>query len=616
MTNLGNENLCADEESVKRRAYAIKERMKELGHKVPLTHAYEIVATTLGYRNWPTMKAALSSSTAAPPSADIPNPDRYLATVGQSEFRLADGTAISYHSLLSSRSGAVELVYAPPGKGKSFLLNAMNVATVNDSVGLDVWDELPEIGIVDIGRSSKALVDLVRARLPPRLAAKASYHRLRMKVSDAINPFDTPLGLRRPTQSHLGFLVNFVLTTLHSADSDSLNTSSLESYEPYRASVRSAIVDLYEKHGDDGSTPKLFAFGVVSEVDREINRLDLDIKLGETTWWSVVDRLFDARSYAHAKMAHRHAVPLLADLIPVLSSSHALLSSCIKRCLSELPILTVPTMIEKGESLITVVDIDEVSPKGGHHADTQTGLMYMLARHFLFSETLSARAEQVFGRYAALHAGRIARAGRRTKVVVFDELHRVTSMSPILDQVASDVVHAGDLGVRIRLASQLLSSFDQAVVKAATNIFVGGIYRRDTVGEHFGLSASAIEAITDMPSLSRNGMCFLAVNRENGTREQLVRHVQASDGIWAFATAWADVGLRERLQELVGLAPALRTLAKVYPSGSASWDIEDRERKFRAEMNPPPSNFAHFGDDVIEQLASELAALSASASGD
>jgi intracellular multiplication protein IcmB len=616
MTNLVNETPCADEESVKRRAYAIKERMNELGHKVPLTHAYEIVATTCGYRNWPTMKAALSSSTAASPSADMPRPDQYLATVGQSEFRLADGTPISYRSLLSSKPGAVELVYAPPGKGKSFLLNAMNIATVNDSVGSDVWDALPEIGIVDIGRSSKGLIELVRARLPASLENKASYHRLRMKVSDAINPFDTPLGLRRPSRDHIEFLVNFVLTMLHSTDSNPLNRYSAEFYESFRVSVRSAIVDLYEKHADDGESPKLFASGVMAEVDREIKRRGIGIKLGETTWWSVVDKLFDARSHSHAKMAQRHAVPLLADLLPVLSGRLALLATSIKRCLSELPILTVPTRIEKGDSLITVVDIDDVSPKGGGHADTQTGIMYMLARHFLCSEMFNRRADHELGKYASFHASRIAFAGRRTKVVTFDELHRVTSVAPILDQIRLDVLHAKDRGVRIRLASQLLSSFDRTTVKAATNIFVGGVQRRDTVGEHFDLSPAAVAAVTDMPGLSRNGMSFLAVIRENGVHEHLIRHMQASEGIWAFATTWADVALRDRLQELVGLAQALRTLAKVYPSGSASWEIEDRERKFRAELNPPPSNFAHLGDDVIEQLASELAALSASTSCD
>jgi intracellular multiplication protein IcmB len=278
--------------------------------------------------------------------------------------------------------------------------------------------------------------------------------------------------------------------------------------------------------------------------------------------------------------------------------------------------LTVPTRIEKGESLITVVDIDDVSPRGGHRADTQTALMYLLARHFLCSGMFDGRTDKMSGRYSSFHAGRIALAGKRNRVVAFDDLHRVASVAPTVDQIASDVVHAKSLGVRIRLASQLLSSFDRTVVKAATNNIVGGLYRQADVGEHFGLSEGAVAAITDMPSLSRNDMFFLAVTREKGVRERLVRHVQASAGIWAFATAWSDAALRERLQELVGLSQALRTLAKVYPSGSASWEIEDRERKFRAEMNPRADNLAFFGEDVIEQLASELAELPASASGD
>jgi hypothetical protein len=49
MTTLGNEKLHADAESAKRRAYTIKDRLSELGHKVPLTHAYEILASSCGY---------------------------------------------------------------------------------------------------------------------------------------------------------------------------------------------------------------------------------------------------------------------------------------------------------------------------------------------------------------------------------------------------------------------------------------------------------------------------------------------------------------------------------------------------------------------------------------
>ena len=57
MTSLGNENVRAPIDKLKQRAYSIQSRMSELGHKIPLTHAYEALATASGYRNWPTMRA-------------------------------------------------------------------------------------------------------------------------------------------------------------------------------------------------------------------------------------------------------------------------------------------------------------------------------------------------------------------------------------------------------------------------------------------------------------------------------------------------------------------------------------------------------------------------------
>ncbi|MBY3151409.1 hypothetical protein HFO56_03275 [Rhizobium laguerreae] len=59
MTTLGNENLRA--ETAKKRAHAIKTRLEALGHPVSLSHGYEVLATSCGHRNWPTMKAGLDN---------------------------------------------------------------------------------------------------------------------------------------------------------------------------------------------------------------------------------------------------------------------------------------------------------------------------------------------------------------------------------------------------------------------------------------------------------------------------------------------------------------------------------------------------------------------------
>lgn len=53
-------------DQAKQRAYALKSRMTELGNTVSMAHAYELVATSCGYRNWPTMKAALVSTVPKP----------------------------------------------------------------------------------------------------------------------------------------------------------------------------------------------------------------------------------------------------------------------------------------------------------------------------------------------------------------------------------------------------------------------------------------------------------------------------------------------------------------------------------------------------------------------
>lgn len=47
-------------ESARRRAYALRSRIGELGYDVSMSHTYEIMATASGHRNWPTMKARLT----------------------------------------------------------------------------------------------------------------------------------------------------------------------------------------------------------------------------------------------------------------------------------------------------------------------------------------------------------------------------------------------------------------------------------------------------------------------------------------------------------------------------------------------------------------------------
>jgi hypothetical protein len=59
-----NSTTTFTEEGAKARAYAVRERATALGYSVSMTHTYELLATASGYRNWPTMKAAIPGSVA------------------------------------------------------------------------------------------------------------------------------------------------------------------------------------------------------------------------------------------------------------------------------------------------------------------------------------------------------------------------------------------------------------------------------------------------------------------------------------------------------------------------------------------------------------------------
>jgi hypothetical protein len=77
------------QDQAKKRAYAIKERMEQLGNPISMTQAYEVLATSAGHRNWPTMKTTLSASAAIVPTASTSERDDGLGT-SETQHRIID----------------------------------------------------------------------------------------------------------------------------------------------------------------------------------------------------------------------------------------------------------------------------------------------------------------------------------------------------------------------------------------------------------------------------------------------------------------------------------------------------------------------------------------------
>ena len=581
-----------------------------------------------------TMSSALGLDVASTaPAGAVPLPDvvKMLPLnrdaspwkAGSVLFRTADGRPWPYQPGSSLQDTFIDLVFAPPGKGKSVWMNTINLARCVSPIALQGSGgaQLPRIAIIDVGPSSAGLISLIQEGLPPSQKHKAAYHRLRMTHQFSINPFDTQLGCRNPLPLERSFLTNF-LTALGTDVGETKPPNGL-------AQLMGVAVDsLYAKFSDRDrkGMPLRYNEGVAPEVDKAIHSYNFTIEKNSTTWWDIVDLFFGKGDIRFATLAQRHAVPRLEHMMTILSDEQVLdvhgkarhngelVIDIAKRMISsairEYAILQRPTAFDIGTARVVALDLDEVAPKGGGPADKQTALMYMLARFvlakdfYLGPEILNEMPVD----YHSYHGPRLKRMKETPKCLVYDEFHRTSRASAVREQVIVDMREGRKWGVHICLASQLLDDFDKDMASMASGIWIMGVGNERDVKETtemFGLSATAENIVRlDLTGPGRGGAPFLAVlNLKEGRHEHLLYNTLGPTEIWSFSTTAEDQALRNRLYELLGAVRARQVLAKRFPGGTAKPEIEARANK--AENRHSRSD-ADVQQGIIEQLVKEL----------
>ncbi|MDR2611363.1 MAG: hypothetical protein LBG06_00450, partial [Deltaproteobacteria bacterium] len=212
-------------------------------------------------------------------------------------WRTPDGKAMPYACNSSVQASWIDLGLAPMGSGKSVLLNTLNLAFLLQGEG----PGLPLLSVIDVGPSSRGLVDLVRAALPPARRHEAVFHRLRMTPESSVNPFDTPLGCRYPFPAQAAFLEN-LLTLLCSPPGGDPPAGT-------GGVVRLAIEGAYR---ESARRPR--------PLTRDLDPDLYDLTLAEgfpgdaaASVWEAVDFLFRRGRAREALLWQRHAVPTLRD---------------------------------------------------------------------------------------------------------------------------------------------------------------------------------------------------------------------------------------------------------------------------------------------------------------
>lgn len=558
------------------------------------------------------------AATAAAPLADIARilpiyrPGSPWLT-GSILHRTADGKVMAFDPGPESgmQSTWVYYMFAPPGYGKSAKMAAILIAACT-SPGLK---RLPRIGIVDIGPTSKGVIDLVSDALPANKKHYAGYFKLKMDRDHAINIFDTPLGCRMPLPEHLTFLTNMVTRIVTPAEID-------VPYDSMSSMSRKIIEALYIKYSDlPRSTPKRFSPGKEPTVDAMLDEYGFGANR-ETTWWEVVDFLFGKGRIHEATLAQRHAVPLLTDApgpardrqiedlygnvkIATGESLNMAFSRLIGDAARDFPILAEPTKFDLGDIRIASINIEEVAKKGDKAANRQTAIMYMLARYVLTKDYRCdpESLKWIPERYHPYHRKRIADTFEDPKWVVCDEFHRASDSPSVVDDVEVDIREGRKWKVSVMLASQSVTDFPERYKEFATGVFIlnaGTDDNANKLRDLFGFNETAKQLLLNYCNgPTAQGAPFLGyLKTKVGNYVQLLYSTMSPIEYWAISTTTQDVVVRSRLYGAVGPAPARQLLAEFFPGG-VSGEIKRIQAGMDADDRSDPS------DLVVERLLAE-----------
>ncbi len=533
-------------------------------------------------------------------------------------LRTADGKVWPYETGSALSTLWFDLIYAQPGAGKSVLLNALNLGTCLKP-GLS---NLPYVSIIDIGPSSSGLIAMLRDALPPERRHEVAHYKLRMTPEYAVNPFDTQLGCRYPLIDERSYLVE-LLTLISTAPGQTTP------YDGIGQLAGMVVDEMFRWRADKiaNSEPRPY----ISRIDHAIDDAVMEHKVEvgpDTTWWDIVDGLFEANDIHHAAMAQRYAVPTLTDAAiaarrpqiralldetSIGSSSEGVIHAferMIASAIREFPILSSITKFDISGARVCALDLQDVSPQGDETADRQTALMYMLARHTLVrSWWLGEDALKNMPRkYVPYHGKRLTDIKETAKRICFDEFHRTSRSTAVRSQVIRDVREGRKWGVQIALSSQLLDDFSDDMVDLATGVWIlGAALSERAVNfsvERFGLSDTAKWVMRNRltgPRASGAPALFILGTNE-GRYEQFLINTLGPIELWALSTSQEDVAIRSRLYQRIGGAKARRVLARAYPRGSARTELRRRITQRTEAGEVENAAVSIVTDEMVEEL--------------
>lgn len=535
---------------------------------------------------------------------------------GHMLYRSLCGKVLPYQRFSSEQTTWITTISGKPGSGKSVMMNNANF----EACLMPGLKKLPYIGIIDIGISSLGFVDLIKDSLPHELQYQVVYKRLQNTEQYAINPFDTSLGLRKPLPSASVFIKNFITTLVTPPERDG---------KPYTGMTNfvSRVIELAYQRCDPANEkahPKRYARNLNERLDEAVDKLQFTVK-PSTTYWELVDALFQSGYVYEAEIAQRFAVPDLNDLTKVAADSiikdeygemitdgRPLIQTFmvgIKEAITEYPMFRGHTQFDIGSARVVSLDLQDVAIKGSQAATKQTALMYLIARQSFMSKVAYSNEDLVHipKLYKEHYNKKVSELIDAYKIMCFDEYHKTKGHPMLQEQILTDGREARKWNLEIVLASQILEDFGDITNIATTNIILDAGTRKTQqyASEQIGLSPVAIDAMRRSVNGPRSyGATMLAqVHTKDAIYTQLYTLTLGSMRLWSLSTTAEDRKLRDLMYKRIpDKAVARKLLAEAFPNGSCKSYVESMKSRIHGDEYVDENSL----NSVIEQVANRL----------
>lgn len=505
---------------------------------------------------------------------------------GQTIFTTTDGKAMPFHAHSPLQTSWLTLIWAPPGSGKSVVLNAMNLDFASFYKGAD----LPFIGAIDIGESSLGFIELLQASLRPDERHLVKYIRLKNEVSARefrVNPFDIGLGRRAPLKREQSFAQNVLLAMIGSDD-------------PMMAAlVESVVTNIYQRTSDMEVTSSCKVWQPEKDpvIDQRAEALGIQLH-ADLTWYSLTDQLALKGDFPMAERAQRFAMPTLNDVMRYLSDPQLrarfndelckIAQAQIESAANQFPIFANETQLDLGEARIVSIEMrDVIQMNPNNEQDRRSNVLFFLMAREMFMKRIAGSSDEVTSMrlptkdhvrrtYLDYWRKRYTNIEQTRKRICFDEFH-VTGKNPLMaSQIDQDIRQGRKWGLEVYLASQTIQDF-APYTNFASNVI---ILKSDTDDDRramqniLGVSDSVVDGVKRMvngPSKDISIPPIFLLGRKTTAGESwlFARNRIGPVRLWALNTSLEDRALRKALFMMMGeVNGALELLANRFPNGT------------------------------------------------